>query len=123
MTGPAERKGSLMRWTGECGHTFVVYSLEPTPEVCPECQDASRKILTELVRDIGWGKVDELPGDDEELDQWLDESGVHELAMREDIRRIAALCDDIRAAIDHAEVAACKMLEKYPEAERLTMPA
>lgn len=115
-----ERKGSLIQWHADCGHWMVCYSLEPTPTVCPDCADASRKVLDDVVSSID-GDLDDAPSL-EDLDEWLDESGVTVPEIRDDIRRIAGIADDARAQLEHAYFEGRKMLAKYPATERLTMP-
>lgn len=117
-----ERKGRLMKYQAACGHWMVCYSLEPTPTVCPDCADTSRKVLADMV---GWGDIDldDVPSNaDGDLDEWLDESGVEDPEIRKDIHRLAVLTDDARAQLDHAAFEGRRMLEKYPPVERLTLP-
>jgi hypothetical protein len=100
---------------------MVCYSLEPTPAVCPDCADTSRKVLADMV---GFEiDPDDVPSNaDGDLDEWLDESGVEDPEIRKDIHRLAAIVDDARASLEHAAFEGRKMLAKYPPTERLTMP-
>lgn len=115
-----ERKGSLIRWLAECGHWMVCYSLEPTPSECPDCADASLKVLKDMVGfDID---LDDVPSDIEgDLNEWMDESGVTNPDIRADIRKLAAIVDDARAQLDHAYFEGRRMVDKYEAAERLTL--
>lgn len=111
-----------MRFEVACGHVMVCYSLEPTPQMCPDCADTSRKVFDDMV---GFEPdLEDIPSNiDGELDEWLDESGVTVPEIRADIHRYVALIDDVRAGLDHAWAEGRGMLKKYPTAERLVMPA
>jgi hypothetical protein len=121
------RLGTLTPWRGECGHSFVVYSLESTPQVCPDCADKNRKFLADIIKDIGKAiyhvDCEGLPSSDDELDNWFNDEGLEEQRMRDDIHKVAQVIDEARFRLDQAETMARKLLEeKYPKAERLEMP-
>lgn len=122
-----ERKGTLMRFQAECGHWMVVYSLEPTPKVCPDCSDADLQTLSEIVdafESAAWTLESEGPpgGSKDDVDQWCDECEITDAAVRETIHQLAALGDDLRATADDAVRKAKAIAAKHPAAERLTMP-
>ena len=123
------RQGSLMRFQADCGHWMVVYSLEPTPEQCPDCADKGRDALASALKywerdlssavsraeDCGVGDADE----------WVRENA---LAVTDDIIQklqfIGDRCANAAGDLDQAHRELRDILAKIPaKAERLTLPA
>lgn len=123
-----ERKGSLMNWRADCGHSMVVYSLEPTPTACPDCVEKTRKTITRSFNCHSTFHVDG-PTD---LDDWLSDAKLGELPEGlvtalslacADYSRAVALADEADDACRDAWYAVDKALDQYaPPVERLSMP-
>ncbi|OBK22531.1 hypothetical protein [Mycobacterium asiaticum] len=120
-----ERKGSLMRWTADCGHSMVVYSLEPTPTSCPDCHDKARKALDDWWSDISSAESSASECAIDDVAKWLEEN---DLELPDDIvnqlQDIANLCQSAQSELSYAESRLWRLLQdRLPKAERLTMQA
>lgn len=119
----SERAGSLMRFQAACGHWTVCYSLEPTPQQCPDCHDEARQVITRWKRDISSAESHASDCAIDDVQEWLSEDGIE---LPDDIlsqlQAIADQCNDAWNSLDDAETAMRTLLQKMPKAERLTMP-
>lgn len=118
----ADRKGSLMHWTAECGHRMVVYSLEPTPTKCPDCQDEGRKSISNWHSDIRRAETHAAESAIGDVRDWLQENDI-ELSdeILAELQGIADQCNSAWSELDDAEIRLWTLLNKMPKAERLTM--
>lgn len=119
-----------MNWQAECGHWMVVYSLEPTPESCPDCADKSgenlRQCLESWERDLSsavYRAEDAGLGDAE---MWARENGLQ--LSDEDLSTLQIIGDQISEAsrdLDHAHDSLRSFIAAKvpPKVERLTMPS
>ena len=124
----SDRQGSLMNFKADCGHWMVVYSLEPTPEKCPDCTD---KVTQALARSLKYW-VDDLRsavsaaedcgcGD---VDEWLRENGLDEVSedVAQKLQFIGDRADEAARDLEQSYREICDVVASLPpKAERLTM--
>ncbi|MGE2733806.1 hypothetical protein [Mycolicibacterium vaccae] len=117
-----------MRWKADCGHWMVVYSLEPTPDRCPDCADKDRDALSDALqrwsRDLSSaiGAAEECAVGD--AVEWVRENalGVSDEAVAA-LQHIGDRASEAAADLELAHGDMQRLIAAIPpKSERLTMP-
>lgn len=111
-----EPRGTLM-YTAcyECENHYLAYSLEPTPDRCPDCANKLRKDIMQIRDSISFVSIDGIVCEDDDL-------GYPE-AVQTALNQAQAHRDAAEAELDEAVLVLDQLLRTIPEVPTLRRSA